>query len=70
MKTKDVLEIAALTSYIITEVNDDSIEDLFPGRVITEQEHSRYSRTYFGQYKVKTGAEAIKFLFSNCTARE
>ncbi len=70
MKTKDVLEIAALTSYIITEVNDDSIEDLFPGRVITEQEHSRYSRTYFGQYKVKTGAEAIKFLLQSIDLQE
>ena len=49
------LDIANLNLHI-----DDSIEDLFPGRVITEQEHSRYSRTYFGQYKVKTGAEAIK----------
>ena len=70
MKTKDVLEIAALTSYIIREVNDDSIEDLFPGRVITEQEHSRYSRTYFGQYKVKTGAEAIKFLLQSIDLQE
>ena len=39
MKTKDVLEVAALTSYIITEVSDPSIE-LTPGQVITEQDHS------------------------------
>ena len=39
MKTKDVLEVAALTSYIITEVSDPSIE-LTPGQVITEQDLS------------------------------
>ncbi len=61
MKTKDVLEVAALTSYIITEVSDPSIE-LVPGQVITEQEHSKKNREFFGKYKVKTGAEAIKFL--------
>ena len=65
MKTKDVLEIAALTSYIITSITDPSIEDLHQGNVITEQEHSRYSRQYMGGYEVKTGAEAIKFLLQS-----
>ena len=70
MKAKDVLEIAALSSYIITEVLDDTIEDIFPGRIITQQEHSRYSRMYFGKYKVKTGAEAIKFLLQSLDLKE
>ncbi len=70
MKTKEVLEIANLTSYIITEVRDDSIEDIFPGRIITEQDHSRYSKMYLGKYKVKTGAEAIKFLLQNIDLKE
>ncbi|MCM1514163.1 MAG: DNA-directed RNA polymerase subunit beta' [Anaeroplasma bactoclasticum] len=70
MKAKDVLEIAALSSYIITEVLDDTIEDIFPGRIITQQEHSRYSRMYFGKYKVKTGAEAIKFLLQSLNLKE
>ena len=69
MKTKDVLEVAALTSYIITEVSDPSIE-LTPGQVITEQDHSRKSREYFGKYKVKTGAEAIKFLLQSLNLKE
>ncbi len=71
MKTKDVLEVSALTSYIITEVTDPSI-DLVPGQVITEQEHSKKSRdfNYFGKYKVKTGAEAIKFLLQSLDLKE
>lgn len=69
MKAKEVLEIAALTSYIVTEVYDN-IDDIFPGRVITEQEHSRYSRMYLGKYSVKTGAEAIKYLLQNIDLEE
>ena len=72
MKAKDVLEVAALSSYIVTEVSDDELEDIFPGRVITEQEHSKYSRNprYFGKYRVKTGAEAIKFLLQSLDLKE
>lgn len=70
MKAKEVLEIAALTSYIVTDVIGDSLEDIFPGRVITEQEHSRYSRMYPGRYSVKTGAEAIKYLLQNLDLAE
>ena len=69
MKTKDVLEVAALTSYIVTEISDPSIE-LSLGQVITEQEHSKRSREYFGKYKVKTGAEAIKFLLQSIDLKE
>ncbi len=69
-KAKEVLDIAALTSYIVTDVFDNTIEDIFPGRVITEQEHSKYSRIYPGKYSVKTGAEAIKYLLQNLNLAE
>ena len=62
MKTKDVEDIVYLASYIITEVMDDEYEELFVGRLLSEQEHSVFKRRYPFKYKAKTGAEAIKYL--------
>ncbi len=62
MKNKDVEDIVYLASYIITEVMDDEYEELFVGRILTEQEHSVFKRRYPFKYKAKTGAEAIKYL--------
>ena len=62
MKTKDVEDIVYLAAYIITEVRDETIEDLYVGKILTEQEHSRYKRLYPFKYKAMTGAEAIKYL--------
>ncbi len=62
MKTKDVEDIVYLASYIITEVMDDEYEELFVGRILSEQEHSVFKRRYPFKYKAKTGAEAIKYL--------
>ena len=61
MKTTQVDDVVYLASYIITEVNGE-LEDLHEGMIITEQEHSVYKRRYPFKYKVKTGAEAIRYL--------
>ena len=62
MKTKDVEDIVYLASYIVTEVMDDELEEIYVGRILSEQEHSVYKRRYPFKYKAKTGAEAIKYL--------
>jgi len=63
MKTKDVEDIVYLAAYIVTEVKEDCGEDIYVGKILTEQEHSKYKRLYpFGRYKALTGAEAIKHL--------
>ena len=63
MKTKDVEDIVYLAAYIVTEVKEDCGEDIFVGKILTEQEHGKYKRLYpFGKYKALTGAEAIKYL--------
>ena len=73
MKTKEVEDIVYLASYIITEVNTDDEEDLneiYVGRILTEQEHSVFKRHYMFKYKAMTGAEAIKYLLSNIDVKE
>ena len=61
MKTTQVDDVVYLASYIVIEVDDD-VEDLYEGMIITEQENAKYKRLYPFKYKVKTGAEAIRFL--------
>ena len=70
MKTKDVEDIVYLASYIVTEVMDDDLEEIYVGRILTEQEHSVYKRRYPFKYKAKTGAEAIKYLLQRLDLQE
>ena len=59
-------DITYQSSYIVTEVSEglDS-EDIFPGRILSEQEHAANNRHYIGKYKAMSGAEAIKYLLKN-----
>ena len=70
MKTKDVEDIVYVASYIITSVVDNDNEELFVGRIISEQENSTFSRRYPFKYKAKTGAEAIKYLLQQINVQE
>ena len=69
MKTTQVDDVVYLASYIITEVNGE-IEDLREGMIITEQEHSVYKRRYPFKYKVKTGADAIRYLLQRLDIKQ
>ena len=60
-KTTEIDDIVYYASYIITEVSED-IEELHVDDIISEQEHAMYRRKYPFKYKVKTGAEAIRYL--------
>ncbi len=66
LKAKEVEDITYQSSYIVTEVSEglDS-EDIFPGRILSEQEHAANNRHYIGKYKAMSGAEAIKYLLKN-----
>ncbi len=70
MKTKEVEDIVYLASYIVTEVMDEDLEEIFVGRILSEQEHSVYKRRYPFKYKAKTGAEAIKYLLKQLNLPE
>ena len=61
MKTTQVDDVVYHASYIVTEVTGE-LEDLHEGMIITGQEHSVYRRRYPFKYKVKSGAEAIRYL--------
>ncbi len=70
MKTTQVDDVVYLASYIVTEVSDPDIEELHEGMIITEQEHSVYKRRYPFKYKVKTGAEAIRYLLQRLNVND
>ena len=69
MKTTQVDDVVYLASYIITEVDDD-VEELYEGMIITEQENSAYKRRYPFKFKVKTGADAIRYLLQRLDVNE
>ena len=69
MKTTQVDDVVYLASYIVTEVDDD-LEELYEGMIITEQENSAYKRRYPFKFKVKTGADAIRYLLQRLDVKE
>ena len=69
MKTTQVDDVVYLASYIVTEVSED-VETLYEGMIITEQEHAKYRRLYPFKYKVKTGAEAIRYLLQKLDVKQ
>ena len=73
MKTKEVEDIVYLASFIIIDVMTDEpedLEELYVGRILTEQEHSVFRRRFPFKYKAMTGAEAIKYLLQNIDVKE
>ena len=69
MKSKVVEDIVYLASYIV--VDPGSIEELYKGRILTEQENSYYQRLYGPRkFKSLTGAEAIKHLLKELDLQE
>ena len=69
MKSKVVEDIVYLASYIV--VDPGNIEELYKGRILTEQENSYYQRLYGPRrFKSLTGAEAIKYLLQELDLKE
>ena len=59
MKTKEVEDIVYLASYIV--VDPGNVEEFTEGRILTEQEYSRFRKIYgSSKFRALTGAEAIK----------
>ena len=68
-KTTQIDDVVYLASYIVTEVSED-LEELKEDMIITAQEHSVYRRRYPFKYKVKSGAEAIRYLLQKLDINE
>ena len=68
-KTTQIDDVVYLASYIVTEVSGD-LEELKEDMIITAQEHSVYRRRYPFKYKVKSGAEAIRYLLQKLDINE
>src|SRR5690606_11537958 len=69
MKSKVVEDILYLASYLV--VDPGNIEELYKGRILTEQENSYYQRLYGPRrFKSLTGAEAIKYLLQELDLKE
>ncbi len=69
MKTTQVDDVVYHTSYIVTEVFEE-LEDLHEGMIITEQEHAAYKRRHPLKYRVKTGADAIRYLLQRLDLKQ
>ena len=54
----------------LKDTDNDDIEELYPGQILTEQENAVFKRRYYGRYKATTGAETIKYLLSKLNLKE